>query len=126
MHECNAKSNSMSYHSCTFHSVKANKTLALDVSGYKIKMSNEGSDIFFPPLRTFRNKHLPLVMHRMYIWYTVSFHNVSKVYKFTWNMKFIDIYYIIVMNHLIKRQPRDTMKSKNVRDVVAGCIGCKL
>lgn len=41
-------------------------------------------------------------------------------------MKFIDIYYIIVMNHLIKRQPRDTMKNKNVRDVVAGCIGCKL
>lgn len=93
--------------------------MALDVSGYKIKMSNEGSEFFFPPLRTFRNKHLPLVMHRMYIWYTVSFHNVSKVYKFTWNMKFIDIYYIIVMNHLIKRQPRDTMKSKNVRDVVA-------
>lgn len=27
--------------------------------------------------------------------------------------------YIIEMNYLIKRQPHDTMKSKNVRDVVA-------
>lgn len=43
-YECNAKSSSMSYHSYTSHSVKENKILAVDVSGYKLNtcISNEG------------------------------------------------------------------------------------